>query len=188
VKLPDVQDAVRGALQKLFTEEMTLFQNDSSERSITHWLGVYLIPYFKEPLKVDCEYNRRGYGNKKNLKILAKKLRQWGKANPKLKAKKYGTVFPDIIAHERTEQTNILIIETKKTGNPINHDYDFEKLQLYTTDFAGEPDNLFYTYGLFIEFVAGEKSSTLRDLCKTVVWYSKGNQLVKESADFLKSL
>jgi hypothetical protein len=186
--LTTVQGDVRTALRKLHDEEQLLFEIDSSERSITHWLGVYLIGHFPAPYKVDCEYNRRGERESKNIKELAQRLREMGGANPDLEEKVYGTVFPDVIVHERTEQNNLLIIETKKSENALSHDYDFEKLKIYTTNFAESPKNLHYTHGLFLEFVTGKKSMTLRDLCKTVIWFSKGTQLKKESVDFHASL
>lgn len=55
-----------------------------------------------------------------------------------------GTVYPDVIIHQRgSEDDNLLLIEAKKSGN--SSDGDRQKIRAYL-------QHLDYDYGLFVRF------------------------------------
>lgn len=55
--------ALSRSLSRLIDKDRYLLQNDTSERSITHMLGMYLQGEFSD-WNVDCEYNKNGSGPK----------------------------------------------------------------------------------------------------------------------------
>ena len=58
-----------------------------------------------------------------------------------------GTVYPDVIIHQRgSEEHNLLVIEAKKSGN--SGDGDRQKVRAYMR-------HLGYEYGLFLRFDTG---------------------------------
>lgn len=48
---------IASALKQLYVDDAYLIDNDVNERSVTHWMAVYLQAEF-ESWNVDCEYNR----------------------------------------------------------------------------------------------------------------------------------
>lgn len=67
---------VSDSLGELFTNDLSLLEDDASERSITHKLAEYLQKRIPD-MHIDCEYNRNaalGEGAPKTLHILKTKL------------------------------------------------------------------------------------------------------------------
>jgi hypothetical protein len=56
-------------------------------------------------------------------------------------------VSPDVIIHKRaSDASNLLVIEIKKTGHPLDEkEYDFLKIRNYISEIG-------YHYGLYLEF------------------------------------
>ncbi|MGE5370716.1 MAG: hypothetical protein ACM3QZ_01895 [Solirubrobacterales bacterium] len=133
-----VEEKVEKALKMLIERDGYLLQKDSSERSITHRLAIYLEPEF-EGWNVDCEYNRNG-GDKKVLDAL--------KANGNRNGR---TVLPDIIIHKRGTKQNLLVIEAKK--NDPHDAFDLEKLAYFK-----KQENIKYKYALYINIGTGDNA------------------------------
>lgn len=109
---------------KTFEEEgnFYLLEENLNERTISHQFAMHLQRAFKD-YNVDCEYNR-AEGRPKQLRIPQENV-SWEDTEAK-------TVFPDIIVHRRGRDTNILVVEMKKSGRNVN--FDEEKLRAYCTD------------------------------------------------------
>jgi len=117
-----VYETIRGALARLFTEDLWLLEDDVNERSISHRLAIHLEQEIKDRgeawggLHVDCEYNR-DVGNPKHP--FSKKLNLPERYDVSNEDTHATTVFPDIIVHQRRSTINCLVIEIKKKGgNP----------------------------------------------------------------------
>lgn len=63
-------------------------------------------------------------------------------------------VYPDIIVHRRRTETNILVIELKKTSNPETKDKDLLKLAAYRRDLG-------YLHALFLRLGVGDTVGTV---------------------------
>jgi hypothetical protein len=140
-----VERLVRAALETLLKRDGFLIAKNVNERSITHWLAVYLQEHFPT-WDVDCEYNRDGHAPKE-LHLPA----------PQIDAEDTDatTVYPDIIVHKRGTPNNLLVIETKKTTSRRSAQFDISKLKQYQ-------EQLGYTYGLFIEFLVADTPDVSR--------------------------
>jgi len=126
--LSEVQNKLSTALQLLYKNDLFLIENSTNERSITHKLAEYIQQLFPE-WHVDCEYNRRGEKNVKEIN---------GQT----------TSYPDIIIHRRNTKDNLLVIEAKSVHSQ-NHDEkkDKQKITHYIED-----SRYSYKYGLWIFF------------------------------------
>jgi hypothetical protein len=126
------------ALGQLFANDGILFELDVNERTLTHKLAEYLQQAFPE-YNVDCEYNR----NHRNIKtlILPNNLNPWDDTEAR-------TVFPDVIVHRRGTNTNVLVIEAKKTSSG-DEAFDLQKLRAFR-------DELGYEHAVFLRFRTGE--------------------------------
>lgn len=109
------------AIECLLVNDRFLLENDLNERTITHWLAIYLQEAFPG-WNVDCEYNRNHY-DPKRINIQARASRTDNTQG--------STVFPDIIVHERNSDNNLLVIDVTKSTNPTNNNEDLEKLTEY---------------------------------------------------------
>ena len=133
----EVQQAVISALERVIEEDRDLLRFDVNERSITHCLGMYLQEAVSDPWDVDVEYNRIGEEDD-----VTKRLPE-----EMLQGETQGTVYPDVIIHQRgSEEDNLLVIEAKKSGN--SSDGDRQKIRAYQ-------QHLDYDYGLFVRFDTG---------------------------------
>lgn len=135
-----INDKVDIAVERLLRRDAFLFAKDVNERSISHRLACYLQDLFDD-WEVDCEYNRDHDDPKllKRLRISSERV------DPDdIQAR---TVFPDIIVHHRGTNNNLLVIEIKKTTNPLADDFDIEKLKEFKCQ-------LHYSYALFLRFKA----------------------------------
>lgn len=133
-----ISKIINQALQLLQRNDYLLFQVNSSERSISHRLAIYLDDRFKG-YDVDCEYNRRMY-EPKIIKNFWDKIK-----NSSLETK----VYPDIIVHKRKTHENLLVIEIKKSSaSQKEKDFDHIKSKAYMS----KGDEYQYKYGIYIEF------------------------------------
>jgi hypothetical protein len=119
-----VLEKIKIAIDRLLHLDAYLFETDVNERSISHKFATYLQNEFKG-WDVDCEYNRDHHDpkilNLPNISSLEVRLDD-------VQAK---TVYPDIIVHHRGTKENLLVIEIKKTSNPLPNDFDIQKLKEY---------------------------------------------------------
>jgi len=120
--LDEIQQRVISALDDFSEHDLNLLELYADERAATHRIACYLQNYFKD-WHVDCEFNRRGF---------------------KPKTQRGKKVRPDIIVHKRGIPENLLCIEAKKEGEPL--DNDRKKLKNFT-DVEGEDE---YQFGLLL--------------------------------------
>lgn len=151
-----------------------------SERTIAHRLAVHLEQEFRdrklndsESISVDCEYNRhreavKALSVEKELRKRVKKARRKLRKDKLRKGWYTFSVFPDIILHKRTvDESNILVLELKRSSNKIDVDYDDLKLQLFT-----RTDDYGYGYtlgGAIIAIDEGEKMK--RQLTRGILYH-----------------
>ena len=103
----EVRSKIVAALKLIERDALLLdTKHDVNERSSLHKLAVYLERRFPD-WDVDCEYNRRGYGEMKMLGLSNQCVPE-----DDLEAT---TVFPDVIVHKRACGANLLVIEVKKS-------------------------------------------------------------------------
>jgi hypothetical protein len=133
----DVAARVRRAVQVLLEVDALLFKVDANERSLTHRLALHLTPVFPD-WDVDCEYNRKGFDQKKIIHVL--------RGEDELNGTNGSRVFPDIVVHRRTKPANLLVIEVKKSTSNQTDDADLNKLRLLR-------EQLGYIHALFLRFV-----------------------------------
>ncbi len=165
----DIIEKVKIALLCLLNNDGTLLRRDLSEQSMTHKLAEYLQPLFVG-YNVDCEYNgnvKAGNGRKR-IDVIKNALLHSGL----LREKEQGddndlierAVFPDIIVHVRESiESNICIIEVKKSTSTVGVAYDFIKLSTYTRKvFAND---LNYQLGIFIELATKSDDIGYTMLC-----------------------
>ena len=118
----EIASCLNSALDALIVGDGYLLSVDSSERSISHRLAVYLaqqVPGYD----VDCEYNRDGF-DVKRLQLAPRRVND--------NDVEAVTVFPDIIVHRRgTNEHNLLVVEMKKASSTVSPDYDMEKLKAF---------------------------------------------------------
>ena len=67
VDLTDILDRFNAAMKYLLLNDIYLLEHDVHERTITHKLGEYLQPLFRQ-WNVDCEYNRDMEGRLQSCK------------------------------------------------------------------------------------------------------------------------
>ncbi len=132
----EVKNHLGSALEMLHKAHSHLYEVDVNERSLTHWLAVYLSRLFPG-FEVDVEYNRN-LEEPKRLQLTVDTTT----AND-IKAT---TVFPDVIVHRRGSHQNLLVVEVKK-GPRADGTRDAEKLKAFTRP---EPDGLGYRFGAFV--------------------------------------
>ena len=144
---PSIEEVSKGlnrALSRFTDGERDLIALDPSERSLTRRLALYIEREF-EGWAVDCEYNRVGIDNPKEILANAP-----GSVAPD--ADDAVTVFPDIIVHRRGPQgPNLLVVEAKKATSRVPRDFDLLKLYAYRTQLG-------YPYAAFVVLPAGDKS------------------------------
>jgi hypothetical protein len=129
---------VVSALKELVTRDKELLLNNVNERAITHRLGAHVQGRFRG-WNVDCEYNR----NHDDVKRLHLKPRSVMTDDTEGQ-----TVFPDIIVHKRYSDTNLLVVEVKKSTNNHGDHYDLQKLRAFKAELG-------YQYAVFVKLSAG---------------------------------
>ncbi len=163
------------AIDILYERDVYLLIHNLNERTIAHRLGLYLQTEFKE-MDVDCEYNKNIDEERDSKNIRIDKVTAM-KNEIISKKKEYAddseltvlTVYPDIVIHKRGgNQSNLLIIEIKKSTSQVDRSFDYLKLECYTT--IAHNNMLNYTHGLFIEF----PTKTLNPHKPQLVWFANG--------------
>ncbi len=135
------------AIRKFFKNEIGLLENNLHERTISHHFAKYLENEFNG-FDVDPEYNRNG---------------------TETKTLDDDPIFPDIIVHNRTLKSNLLVIEIKKDGSSkkrINKDRtNLKKMTLYP--------KYKYQLGMLIIFNVKKKASNE----PVIEYYQEGKQI-----------
>ena len=144
----EILEYIKAMLNELYSRDQFLLDNNVTERSITHRMGMYLQQLLSNLFDVDCEYNRMGKQDTDGLYLtdgdyFAKTVCLSGEKVSD-ESDVGSRVYPDIIVHKRGTAENIMIIEVKITGKfgDIKHDYD--KLKAYKED-------LNYKFAYFIQ-------------------------------------
>jgi hypothetical protein len=136
MQFAEVRARLEAAIERFMEMDRYLLEHDLREECIAARLAMHLQSVF-HPFSVDVEYNRFG-DLAKSLHIpdaCAKKLDTDGRAR----------VLPDIIIHRRgPDGPNLLVVEMKKTTNPIG--FDCDRIRLY--QFRQE---LQYYFGVLLE-------------------------------------
>ncbi|WP_256759506.1 hypothetical protein [Cohnella sp. WQ 127256] len=166
------------AISKLLELDQYLLSHDLNERTVAHKLAVYLQEEFNE-YNVDCEYNKNvdednGSKNIYILKVECEELRKQIKNEVLINEVEYSvySIYPDIVVHRRGEnESNLLIIEIKKSTNMTDRKFDYKKLQCYTD--MSSHNKLQYSLGLFIEFNTGAQEARVPEL----IWFKDGDRL-----------
>src|ERR1051325_2546005 len=92
----EIERIVCECLDKLLKNDLSLLQNDVSERAITHKIAEYLQDGIPN-LNVDCEYNRNfELGELAIKRLMIRKPNELGEDDPLAISP-----YPDIIAHRR---------------------------------------------------------------------------------------
>ena len=111
------------AVTSLIKNDTVLLEKDVNERTISARLAHYLVAEYPS-LNVDCEYNRKG-----------DEIKHLPNEEPTSTNDASGkTIFPDIIVHNRGDDSqNEVVIEIKKEGNN-DTERDFCKLKSLTSE------------------------------------------------------
>ncbi len=150
----EVRALLVSAFEQLRLQDGPLLERDSSERSLTHRVAMYLAPMFDE-YDVDCEYNRHGGDIPKRILAHRERYEDQG-GEPGMKS-----VLPDIVVHHRgDDDRNLVVIEVKKeretaasSSSRQAEAWDRQKLQEYK-------DQLHYRHGFFIIQPTGPGAGT----------------------------
>jgi hypothetical protein len=127
------------SISALLERDAYLFRVDVNERTIAHRLGLHMEANFIG-WDVDCEYNRDGHDPKEMI---------WGSGDDH----EHGSrVFPDVIVHRRGTHENLLVVELKKSSNPVADYQDIRKLQAYCTELG-------YSHALFVRLAVGTNTA-----------------------------
>ena len=131
---------VETSLQILYVKEIDNIRRDVSERTICTKLVAILADHFPDHA-VDAELNKHGVHSKTILLpdqngVLTKNL-----------------VSPDIVVHQPNhDEENILVIEVKKSTNPIPDKYDLQKLSHLRQQIG-------YRFALFLRLPTGQQAN-----------------------------
>lgn len=142
-----IGDVVINALRSLLEHDRYLLEVNANERSITFRFALYLQSQLPD-WTVDCEYNRDGIDPKRlgHLDV-----------DPDSEDDEAKTVFPDVIAHRRGREDNLIVLEFKKSTSRVDREIDRRKL-------LGYKRQLGYTYGLFIEVATDTNQANISQL------------------------
>ncbi len=142
-----IKQKVNHGIRKLFKNEFELLENNLHERTIAYHLAKYIEDEFIG-FDVDPEYNRNG---------------------TKRKTLDGDPIFPDIIVHNRTLKSNLLVIEIKKDGSSkkrINKDrINLKKMTSYL--------KYKYQLGMLIIFYVEKKATK-----EPIIEYYKDGELI----------
>lgn len=126
VEQDEVEEKLDRALEKLVDNDAELIDIDVNERTLTHRLAIYIEEEFPD-LNVDCEYNRKD-GDPKRIRWLRPCNQLYSNLSPDDTITR--TVYPDIIVHRRMgQQSNLLVVEVKKSSNKTPDECNLSKLQ-----------------------------------------------------------
>lgn len=126
----DVRRRLDAAVARLVRDDGYLLANNLGERCIAARLAMYLQREFPEH-SVDAEYNRDA-DTPKRLDLhedCANYRNEHGES----------LVVPDVIVHRRgPEGPNILVMEVKKTSNPVPRDCDRARIHAFRAQYGYE--------------------------------------------------
>lgn len=135
----DIAIKINSAKTKFLNKELFLLSVNINERTLTHKFAEYLqqeMDILNDNWNVDCEYNR-SYDEVK--KINPRLVDMYVDENISALDTEIKSIFPDIIIHKRNSDTNLLIIEAKKSqASKSSIDKDRIKLQLIKEQFGYE--------------------------------------------------
>ena len=110
-KYPTIRDGLKRAVLEVLDQDHDLIAWGGHEQAIAHRIAVYLERSF-EGFHTDCEYNRNKHKTKNRHPESPSDDRK---------------MRPDIIAHWRNTDKNVLAVEMKAKANPATTD-DLDKL------------------------------------------------------------
>ena len=126
----EVRRRLDAAVARLVRDDGYLLANNLGERCIAARLAMYLQGEFPDQ-NVDAEYNRDG-DTPKRLDLpedCANYRNEHGES----------LVVPDVIVHRRgPEGPNILVLEVKKTSNPVPRDCDRARIHAFRAQYGYE--------------------------------------------------
>lgn len=136
MEIEEIESKIYASLEAMYENDEALLVLNANERTISAKIACYMFPMFPSH-NVDVEYNRHGI-NPKRL--------EYGN---ECKENENSLILPDIIVHERgNDSNNLLVIEIKKSVDTRPRECDFEKLTALKTDYH-------YKYAAFIEIPTG---------------------------------
>jgi hypothetical protein len=162
------------SILELLEKDVFLIRHDVSERSITHKLAIYIAEQFPD-YDVDCEYNSnvQNDSGKKYIYLIREKAIELDLLKERDGDDEFVSriVYPDIIVHKRgLNDSNLLIVEVKKSSSRLSSEYDHEKLARYTS--ADYENELNYQFGVFIEIHIGNEIGKFK-----TEWFINGNNV-----------
>ena len=189
MELSEIKRRMRNALVRLNKCDYTLMLDDVSERCIVHQFANKLAYEFRS-YDVDCEYNGNSMSanqnKKKSIQNVNHRLITLGHArgdfNVPMNMIVDMPVFPDLIIHKRrSNASNLLIIEVKKSGSDRHEvNLDKEKLKIYT---QRQSDYSFcefdYQFGLLLIVGCASRYPNHK-----LIWYENGVMEPEQSFSF----
>jgi len=157
---------IGNALKTLFKQDNFLLKENANERTITHKLASHLQKEFTD-YDVDVEYNRMTEREGQTTKEINRQINEQTEEQEdcwddiKIDDIEAKTVYPDIIIHRRNTNTNLIVIEVKKSNNP-NKKCDIAKLQAYKSE-------LEYTSCIFLKLKVGEEKEKNTDYIEEAI-------------------
>jgi hypothetical protein len=136
----NIKAIVEEAVVTLYAEEATILEFDVGERTVCACLAAILKRSFDQH-SVHVEYNRHG--------VYPKDI-ELPQSDGSLS---HARVYPDIIVHlPGVDESNLLVIEVKKTTNQLPDDLDVAKLGQIKQQIG-------YQFAVFIRLATGENAS-----------------------------
>jgi hypothetical protein len=132
----EARERVEAAIARFLAQDRYLLEHDLREECISARLALHLQAAFGDHV-VDVEYNRWG--------DLVKRLHLPEECAKKRDRDGRALVLPDIIVHKRgNDGPNLLVIEMKKTTNPLGFDCDRRRIHAFR-------EELGYQFGALVE-------------------------------------
>lgn len=168
----ELKDIIKEAIRQFIERDKTLLELKVYEPAISHRIAVYLEKIFNdETLNFDCEYDKHGNENKKEINIITdakrdcdcKSCKKWSVKNSSGNIKDKVEIRPDIIVHKERgnkNEGNIIAIEIKKDHRCL---FDEAKLKAL----VNKDGNYKYKIGAFIYFSKDKPS---------VKWFPEDNE------------
>lgn len=126
----EVRGRLEAALQTLVASDAYLLTHNLGERCIASRLAMYLQDRFPEHA-VDAEYNRAG-DTPKRLGLAQDCANYRNEHGESL-------VVPDVIVHRRgLDGPNVLVLEVKKTSNPVPRERDLARILAFRACYGYE--------------------------------------------------
>ena len=143
----DIKRKIESALRMLLKNDHFLLFDDASEWAICHKFAEYLQNQLMG-WHVDFDYNRDKYA-----------IKTW----------RDGIIRPDVIVHIRNTDTNLLIIQAKKSNNRDHLEENKEQLRWFTL----QKEKYKYQFGALVIFYVDGDFRKLPD----VTYFQNGKKL-----------